>query len=117
MYNVYAVLQSYMRATAGLHTYRLRSPFDTRNNKTVVRQPNAFACLSRQALRADPASRAAEDATALFGRAGRVVMVRICQPGGGPRTTAQTVSVKNLTTSNEARCERCFLFSAWSLCK
>jgi len=40
---------------------------------------------------------------ALFGRVGRVVMVRICQPGGGPRTTAQTVSVKNLTTSNEAR--------------
>lgn len=44
-------------------------------------------------------------------------MVRICQPGGGPRTTAQTVSVKNLTTSNEVRCEHCSLVSALSLCK
>ena len=39
----------------------------------------------------------------LFGRAGNVVMVRICQPGAGPKSTAQLVPGADITMSNQAR--------------
>ncbi len=39
----------------------------------------------------------------LFGRAGKVVMVRICQPGAGPKTTAQLVYCADIAVSNQAR--------------
>ena len=39
----------------------------------------------------------------LFGRAGKVVMVRICQPGAGPKTTAQLVYGADIVTSTQAR--------------
>lgn len=39
----------------------------------------------------------------LFGRAGKVVMVRICQPGAGPKSTAQLVPGADITMSNQAR--------------
>ncbi len=43
----------------------------------------------------------AEDAMALFGRAGSVAMVRICPPGSGPKSTAQLVWGADLAVSNQ----------------
>ncbi|KAK9842077.1 hypothetical protein WJX81_007402 [Elliptochloris bilobata] len=42
-----------------------------------------------------------EAAMELFGRAGKVAMVRICQPGGGPKTTAQLVYGADIAVSNQ----------------
>ena len=46
-------------------------------------------------------SRVADTLTAQFSAAGKVNMVRICQPNGGPRSVAQTVRGADLAVSRQ----------------